>query len=562
MKQKLLNGLKKGIKRIFSNKIIKYKIVIIVIFAFLSSWRLLRPGFYSMQDDIHVFRLQQFSQCLSDGQIPCRQIADGGFGYSYPLFNFYSPFFYFLSYLFSCFGFSLISSIKISLILLNIIGILGIYLLSNKLFKNKYTSLLATTLFTFFPYRATDIYVRGAFAEFSAISLIPITLYLYYSYSNKMNKTNLFFTTLFSTFLFLSHNLIALLSLPIIVFFIFYPKFEFKFKKLIPLLLSLAISSFFLIPAIFEKKYITIDTMTQAYFDFRAHFTTLKQLFFDRSWGYGASLWGPVDDMSFQVGLPHWPLALLAIFLFIKKNKKNKSESILILCLTSLTILSLFMTHNKSTFIWTAIPFLKYFQFPWRFLSITTISVPLLAATIIKYLKFPFQKYFTYLIILITILLNINYFKEDIYFPKLIDQDKLTKSEVLRQSGAGLKDYWPKFGQNFPTTFAPTQPISRFPDTQIISYQKTSNKISTTVNIIQPSDQITLPLAYFPGWQLTIDNQLSDFVVESNLGLIQTPQLNTGQHTIKANLKSTTIQKFSNLISILATTVLLILIIL
>ena len=539
----------------------KRTIFILIIFL-LTGYRLFRPGYYSMQDDMHIFRLQQFSQCIQDGQVPCRHIADGGFGYGYPLFNFYSPLFYGLSYLFSRLGFSLINSIKISVMLINLIGIIGIYLLSKKLFKNKYTVFLATALFAFFPYRATDIYVRGAFAEIMAISLIPITAYFHHNYSNKATKTNLIFATISSACLFLSHNLIALLSLPIIVFFILWPKFKFKLKKFLPLILGLLSSSFFIIPALLEKKFTTINTMTQGYFDFRAHFTTLKQLFLDRSWAYGASLWGPVDDMSFQVGLPHWPLAIVSVLLYIKSRIKIKSKTILIGGLTFLSLTSLFMTHSRSTFIWLTIPFLKFFQFPWRFLSIATISIPLLAATAINNLKPLLQKIMAPLLIIITIFLNINYFKEDIYFPNLTDKDKLTAPEILRQSGAGLKDYWPNFGQQFPKSFAPDKPLTNQTDTQVISYQKTSNKVTTTINIIQTSDTITLPLAYFPGWHLKIDNTPSKIIIDPNLGLIQTPSLNQGQHIIEAQLRSTITQKFSNLISLVAIGTILILVIL
>ena len=40
---------------------------------------------------------------------------------------------------------------------------------------------------------------------------------------------------------------------------------------------------------------------------------------------------------------------------------------------------SLFMTIFKSQFIWDRIPILVYFQFPWRFLSVAAVLVPLLA---------------------------------------------------------------------------------------------------------------------------------------------------------------------------------------
>ena len=105
--------------------------------------------------------------------------------------------------------------------------------------------------------------------------------------------------------------------------------------------------------------------MTQGYFNYINHFTTLKQLFFDRFWGYGASLWGPKDDMSFQIGLIQWLLPLLALFFAFRKNQKNKYT---ILTVLFIGFFFLFLTHNKSTFIWHLFPIMAYFQFPGAFL--------------------------------------------------------------------------------------------------------------------------------------------------------------------------------------------------
>jgi len=40
-------------------------------------------------------------------------------------------------------------------------------------------------------------------------------------------------------------------------------------------------------------------------FNFKDHFPFIKQLIFS-PWGHGASLWGPGDGMSFQVGIINW----------------------------------------------------------------------------------------------------------------------------------------------------------------------------------------------------------------------------------------------------------------
>ncbi|MBU3935556.1 hypothetical protein KJ909_02685, partial [Patescibacteria group bacterium] len=330
----------------------KYLLLVLLV-SLLTCARLFRPGYFSMQDDIHVLRLQQFDQCLKDGQIPCRYTASGGLGYGCPLYNYYSPLPYFVAEIFHLVGFSLINSLKILFILGHLLTGISMFLFAS-LYWGNLGGLLSSALFLFAPYRAIDGYVRGALAEFLGISLLPL---IFYYLTQKKTKTCIIAISA----LLLTHNLTSLVTLPLIAIYVFLTN-KYKIKSLFFLVVPFFLSAFFLLPAIFEKNLVTLPTMTQGYFDYRAHFTTLKQLFLDRSWGFGASLWGPVDDMSFQVGLPLWPLALLSLF-FIYKQKKAKNK--IILGLFSVTaIFALFLTHNKSTFIWTHLPFMAYFQFP------------------------------------------------------------------------------------------------------------------------------------------------------------------------------------------------------
>ena len=62
-------------------------VLIIPTFSFL-----IKPGLYwNMHDDMQLVRQLEMDKCLKDGQIPCRWTPDLGYGYGYPLFNFYPP---------------------------------------------------------------------------------------------------------------------------------------------------------------------------------------------------------------------------------------------------------------------------------------------------------------------------------------------------------------------------------------------------------------------------------------------------------------------------------------
>jgi len=539
--------------------------LILLLLSLLTFYRLCRSGYFSMMDDMHVFRLQQFDQCFKDSQIPCRLISDGGMGYGYPLFNYYSPLSYSIAEGFHLIGFSLINSLKITFALCHIIGIFGMYLFAG-LFWGNLGGFISAVIFLFAPYQATDSWVRGAIAESLAINIIPWVFYFLTKFIKnlKLKIKDWILLTVSLTALLLSHNLISLAIAPILVIYslillIKNKKINLKslFTLSIPVLSSLGLSAFFILPAIFEKNLVTVDTMTQDYFQYIIHFATLNQLFISRFWGYGASLWGPIDDMAFSIGIVQWLLPLIIIvFIFFKKIFKKRypelveGQTIFIFFFFIIFLFSVFLTHNKSTFIWQTLHFMAYFQFPWRFLSIAIFSASFISGSIILILNKKIQKIALIFITTITIILNISYFKEDIWYFDLTDQQKLSTENILAQSGAGLKDYWPKYSQNFPTSFAPNLPIVIQGKVDFIKYFKKSNYSEAYYSVSTPKATINLPITYFPNWELYVDGQKTDYQIDPDLGLIQF-ETNQGEHNIKLYFKNTPVRKIANVISLL-----------
>lgn len=510
--------------------------LILLLLSLLTSYRLFRPGIWSTQDDMHLFRLEQFHQCLSDGQIPCRFIRDGGLGYGYPLFNYYAPFVYIFAEFFHLIGFSLLNSLKITFFFSNLIAPVSMYLLVSRLW-NQPAGLLSALFFLFAPYRAVDFYVRGALAEFTALNLLPLFFWSYL-------QNNFYFTVIVSTIFLISHNLYSLFALPFLLVWIIYQK---KLAKLYPLFLSLCLSAFFLLPSLLEKNLVTVSSMTQGYFDYKAHFTTLKQLFWDRSWGFGASLWGPKDDMSFQIGLLHYLIPLILLFShFLRRSRPKLSPIIYFSFMASLFLI--FMTHNRSTFLWQLIPALAYFQFPWRFLGFIIFFLSLTTGPLLVNLLSGIKQKIGIVILTISIVaLNFSYFKEDIWYSSNKDEFYLNPQTIIQKSSAGLRDYWPVFGSTYPKSFAPSKPYSDQP-VKVISYSKTSHSLTAEIETDQPLAVITLPLVYFPNYSAFVDHQPAKINIESTLGLIQV-SIASGYHHLYLELTNTPIRNFANLLS-------------
>jgi len=516
------------------NKLI---IFILLLTGFLGCYRLMRPGYFSMQDDMHVFRLQQYDQCLQDSQIPCRRITEGGFGYGYPLYNFYSPLSYTLGEVFHLIGFSYIDSIKLVFITTSFIRPIGIFLLSS-LFFGPGGGLVSAIIFSFAPYQALNSYVRGAIAENLALALVPFVFWAI--------KTNKKITTaLFVALLSLSHNLTLLYTLPLIIIFTLYTKS--KLSLWLHIFLGFGLAAFFLIPAFMEKNYTNVFTMTQDYFDYHLHYTTLSQLFVSRFWGFGGSTWGDRDGMSFQVGYFQWiiPLVVLGYFLISQKIKKN----LLIFFIFFVGLFALFLTHNKSTFIWETVPLLAYYQFPWRLIALAIFCFSLISGAIVKFTK----PWLVIIALLISIVLNFSYFKEDLWFSSLTDAQKLSPANIVNQSGAGLRDYWPKFGTKFPNEYA-SGPIIASGSAQINSFNKNSLGVSGQINVSE-SALITFPIVYFPNFELLIDQKPAAFTIDNNLGLINV-YFNPGTHVFSLKFTNTPIRIISNIISLVSIVIL------
>lgn len=431
-------------------KVLNKNILVILVLALSipTFWRMLTPGIYSMQD-FHFFRQLEFDKCVKILQIPCRWAPDAGLGYGEPIFNFYGQLPYAVGEIYHLLGGSIIDSVKF-LFALSLVGsAVSMFFLARKLWKNDFSALISSIVYLYAPYRAVDVWVRGAIPEALAFILFPLILL-------SVEEKSLGWFSFLLSLLILTHNLSFVMFLPILVVWIIYRKF---WKAIFGAIVALFISAFYILPVIFESKYIDLGSTITGYFDFRAHFVTLYQIFISRFWGYGGSTWGSNDGLSLSIGQIQWILPLI-IFIFIlikKKISSNKDFLILI----SLGLFYIFLTHNKSTLIWTHIPGMAYIQFPWRFFGVATFCLALSSGAIIRF--FEKQKIIISVIVVVAaIALNFSFFREDIWY-KVNDSFFTTGTEWIRQRSASITDYWPLFGHNIPDVPSDGKYINYFP---------------------------------------------------------------------------------------------------
>lgn len=448
------------------------KFLPIIIFALLSIptfGMMLRFGIFSMQD-FHLFRLIEFDKCVRALQIPCRWAPDSGAGYGEPIFNFYGQLPYAVGEIFHILAFSKVDSLKIVFILSLILSAIGMFILANKIWKSNQAAFVSSILYLYAPYRAVDVWVRGALPEAVSFVFFPLILLSMENYLEKKKRRDLLFFSLFVALLVINHNLSVILFAPFLIVWLIYRFMQIrKLKPFVYLglggVFSFLLSAFYVLPVVFESKFIDINATTVGYFDWRAHFVTLNELFISRFWGYGGSNWGPVDGLSLSVGQMQWivPVVCFAIiiFTFLKRRKisRNDLEFLLLFLIGGFY---LFLTHNQSTFIWNHLSFMKYLQFPWRFLGGATFALALAGGRIVADLKVRGKLIVSLVVIVGAIALNAGFFRPDIWY---------NQGDTYFESGArwdearfaSIHDYWPNFGHQIPDKISDGTYINYFP---------------------------------------------------------------------------------------------------
>ena len=539
-------------------------IVLVIVFTIPVFWNLLRPGYFSMQDDLQAFRVQQLDKCLDDGQIPCRWIPDAGYGYGYPQFNYYPPLPYYIGALMHRIGIEYIDTVKILFVLGYIASALAMFVLVDSLI-GAWPAFVSSVLYTYVPYKAVEVYVRGAMSEFWAFTFFPLILWAIYRYIKTEKKKYFIWFAVSLALLLTTHNLMSLIFAPVAIIWAGY--WLVAEKKLIKWssialsgLLGVGLAAFFTLPVIFEKQYVHVESMLSGYFDYRAHFVSLYKIFISREWGYGSSGF-PNELLNLSTGLVQWIVGLIAILLAIKSykqslagfaGKKNKKLSILVFLLCILSLITLFMIHMKSSFIWAELPVLWWLQFPWRFLSISIFILSLLAGLAV-YLSKKYKYVFGTLLIVSAIFLNIGFFVPKDWLD-ISDLDKFSGVSWQKQMTISIFDYLPIYATLPPINEAPPMPEILDGSALIINYQKGSNFQNGKINVLEDAT-IRLPLFDFPGMQVKINNKIishynndcrgEDFCY----GLI-TFKLSKGEYQIETKLTDTPIRKIGNYLTL------------
>lgn len=558
-----------------------YLVLALIILA--STWALFRSDFFRFHDFTQGARIVEMTTALKDGHFPVIWSSNLGFGYGMPLFEFYAPLPYYVGSLFYLVGFSLINSVKVIIFISTIFTAIGAYLLGKKLFGTT-GGLLVSAALTMAPYRAVNLFVRGAVSEAWGIMALPFIL-LGIIKTIKNEKNGWLLLTVSILVLLLSHNLTALVFLPLsVVFGAGFLLLEASSNKEVKkefwqIVLKLAgfyalavlLSSFYTIPALLEKDFTRLEsTILAEYFNYKLHFVGLRQ-FVQNNWGYGGSTYGPMDGISFYLGLGQIMGLFLSVYLLFKQLLRNTISSVrtsfnkntvFYLLLVSLFGVSLLMTTNKTMFIWEVIPTLSFLQFPWRYLSAATLFLSLAVGSLtLLFPAKPFKYGYSTILIILMLILNAGFFQPEEFRSDLGEYYYSDSNKLRTQMSNTLPDYIPV--QIEEKIIEPValegqvlfcQVLDTCDQSQFLILEDKVHKKSVKV-AFEEDKNLVFTVANFPGWTAYLDEEKIE-VQESDDGFVQV-FLPAGEHIVNVSLENTQTRMIANLVSVLGLVILL-----
>ncbi|KKU44702.1 MAG: hypothetical protein UX62_C0051G0002 [Microgenomates group bacterium GW2011_GWA2_46_7] len=336
---------------------------------------LLIPGLPALHDaNPHIARAISYHTALLDGQFPPMWAKEvlGGIGSPVMMLNYQLP--YMLGEIWHRMGLSYFDSYKFTLGLSYVLSGVLMYLALRKR-VGRGGAWVGSLLYTLAPYHLVDIYVRGALGESLAFVFPPLLILGF-------TRSSLPLLTIGWAGLFLTHPLASAAFSAFFLGYCLWVGDKNKRAKRLKLFgvsfgLGLLISAFNLVPTLAMTQYTYYSPELSNTLQM---FPTLSQLIHSR-WGYGVSLPGTADGMSFELGLVQWGVLLMGAWV----ARREKESELRYLLGMSLVVLVLILPISIP--VYQVLKLSAIIDFPWRLLMCLVFASAWIGAKVVDQLK-------------------------------------------------------------------------------------------------------------------------------------------------------------------------------
>src|SRR3989344_5373073 len=514
-------------KKIFWPLLILFILALPLIYPFFT------PGYFATHDgEWAIVRLAEMHREVKDMQLPPRWSHYLNHGFGYPLFLFTYPFPYYAGEFLHLIGIGFTDTIKLIFILSIVLSSITMYLLGNK-YWGTWGGFISAVLFTFAPYRITNLFIRGSLGESLATIYFPLLFYLLSELVVRPSRTIVTLTVFSLATFILTHNATVVLFLPVLLVWVILLLFQGKkisAKNIkivsIAFILSLTLSAFFWLPALTEKKFVALSVTPLT--DKTAHFLSMFELASTNT----SNIFS--DKPHLAIGLLQLVMivaALLSLYTLLKLQKRKVFTSLAIFIIG---FVSLGMVLPVSVYFWK-LPLLKDIDFPWRMLSVSSFLLAF-GSGIVGQLKWG-----KWISLLVTIFALVSF-----VLPPLTHinkgNDYYATNDATTTSADELMPIWVSI-----------KPTNRSEDAYLLSSgaMQTLEKTSTIQNYevaVSQSTEMMVNTVFFPGWRASIDSYPTQIKI-TPVGLMSL-SIPPGEHQIRLQFTNTPIRLIGNILSI------------
>jgi hypothetical protein len=489
-------------------------------------------------------------QAWRDGDLLCRWSPHLVSGYGYPILNFYAPLFFYLAAALM-FVLPVLLAYNIAIFLCLFFSGVAMYFFARELWGRS-GGFLSAVAYLMLPYHILDVFVRSSVGEIIAFVFFPLVLLFVLRLSRNFNTKNFVLAAFSSGALFLSHNIAVLMLFPVAAaytVYLFVLSDDRNIRRSIlaftALLSGFCLSAYFILPAMFEKQFVNIGKLLTGYMDYHQHFVYWWQLFYAR-WGFGASVAGSEDGISYMIGGAHLFLAGIVI-IFIKRVTLSVKDALKhIVFFTILFLAYVFLTLGVSAFLWDVVPLLPFVQLPWRFLLGAGTALCVMAGAAVHL----FNKEMRVVAALVAcgaiLCLNLQY-----CYVNTHEKIEIASVSEFLKNGTPMDsmEFLPKWVKRV-SIAAPAEKLQVWQGNAVVvdlggkPLDRLFDLKATT-----PSMMI-FHSYYFPGWEVFVDGRPTQIMPDNPFGLIVF-LVQPGDHAIRVHFGTTPIRQFAEGLSLL-----------
>lgn len=497
-------------------------------------------------------RMVEFHENIRHGILLPRWAPDLSHGTGQPLFLYNPPMFYYLGEFWHLVGFDFVRSMNLACIAIVLASAAGMFLLG-RLYFGDIGGWLAAAAYLYAPYFAVNLYVRTAWAEFTAFPFFAFALYGFGAYAKTGARKYLLIGAAAYAGVFASHNAAALVFTPVLMAFIALTallarSWSLLRKQAMGFALGLALAAFIWIPGVAMNQLVHIETLMQGRSQYTNHFVYLHQLV-DSPWGYGFSVPGDQDGMSFSLGWSHLLIAIVAA-IAIGKSRKQLEKAWVWFFIGATAILSMMMLTDVQP-IWDHVQLLQFLAFPWRLLGPASLALAALiaafAAALAAFGRWRTAAFAGAMILLIAP--NLSHFQPKQF--RDIDEAFWSPQQIAERGieVTSFAEYRPKAMDSVPPFNARAGAVvSGYGD---VEQTAKSPEFWAGVIHAQTPATVELTLAYFPAWSLLVDDKPAAARAADRSGLLRF-DVAPGEHRVSVRWTRTKPMWIGDLASLLA----------